>query len=38
MRTKILITGGLGYTGSVLTNYLSQRYEIYVVDLGIYNL
>ena len=34
---KILVTGGLGYVGTVLVNELIKRnYNVNVIDLGIY--
>ena len=30
--SKILITGGAGYIGSVVANYLSKKHHVYVVD------
>ena len=29
---NILITGGCGYAGSVLTNFLSKKFKIFVID------
>ena len=39
-KKKILVTGNLGYVGSVLTNYLFDDYEIvgYFVDIKGDNL
>ena len=35
IRKKVIITGNLGYVGSVLTNYLIKKnYDIIGVDLG----
>ena len=35
IKKKILITGNLGYVGSVLTQYLSEKsYKITGVDIG----
>ena len=34
---KILVTGGLGYVGSVLVdNLIKENYQVNVIDLGIY--
>ena len=34
---KILITGGLGYAGSVLSKYLSKQNNIYIIDKVLFN-
>ena len=35
-KKKILVTGNLGYVGSVLTNYLFDDYEIVGYDIGYF--
>ncbi len=35
-KKKVLITGNLGYIGSVLTNYLSDDYDIVGLDIGYF--
>ena len=37
MRTKILITGGLGHIGSYLINNLPAAYDVTVVDNMVTN-
>ena len=32
MKKKILITGGCGFVGKNLTNYLHKKYQIYILD------
>ena len=35
-KKKVLITGNLGYVGSVLTDYLSADYNIIGLDIGYF--
>lgn len=35
-KKKVLVTGNLGYIGSVLTDYLSDNYEIVGCDIGYF--
>ena len=35
-KKKVLITGNLGYIGSVLTNYLLDDYDIVGLDIGYF--
>ena len=34
MKNKILLVGGTGYIGSVLNNYLKDKYQIYRTSLS----